>query len=930
MTLSWNEVRARANQFSRKWAGTTSEAGEKQTFWNEFFDIFGISRKRFATFEESVRKYEGQHGSIDLLYPGKLIVEHKSAGKNLDDAYQQAIEYANGLPEKVAPAFIVVSDFAHFRVYDLEKPQAERMHEFQLSDLQKNIRLFGFLLGYQTVEVRTEDPVNQKAVKAVAKLHDALKRSGYAGHQLEVLLTRLVYCFFADDTGIFDELDSFQNYIERRTSEDGSNTGPILAQIFQVLNQPTENRQNNLDEELTKLPYIDGPLFEERLDLPAFDSDMRKTLLECSAFDWGKISPVIFGSMFQSVMDEQARHDLGAHYTSETNIFKVIEPLFLDELKNELEAANRNKQKLHAFLTKIRNLRFLDPACGCGNFLVVTYRELRRLELEALKKLNIHAETGSRQTTALSFGALSQVNVDQMFGIEIEEFPARVAALALWLTDHQMNMELSAEFGENFVRLPLKTHPNIHNKNALQLDWGDVISKDRLNYILGNPPFVGSKIMTNEQRSEIASLFEGVHGAGVLDYVTGWYIKAAKHIQGTNIEVAFVSTNSITQGEQVGILWKELMEKYGLHINFAHRTFKWTNEAPGRAAVFCVIIGFSLFNKQGKIIFEYEDIKGEPHKIAAKNINPYLIDSTNINLTAKSKPISKVPEIKFGSQPIDGGNLILSDEEKNALEKKYKNISHLFKKYIGAQELINGGSRWCLWLKNIPPQDYRKIPEITSRLEKVREMRTNRGNAAKSNIQNTPHLFASERHPNSGTYIVIPSVSSEKRRFIPIDIYSHEIIASNLCLIIPNATLFHFGILTSTMHMAWVRQVCGRLESRYRYSNKIVYNNFPWPKNPTEVQMKAVEKAAQDVLDARKVHPGSTLADLYDPNTMPSDLVKAHQALDKAVDKCYGKKTFANEMERLELLFSMYKELTEKHMMLLETEKSNKKKKRKK
>ncbi|MDF1496828.1 MAG: N-6 DNA methylase [Patescibacteria group bacterium] len=929
MTLSWNEVRARANQFSRDWTGTTSEAGEKQTFWNEFFDIFGISRRKVATFEESVKKYEGQHGSIDLLYPGKLIVEHKSAGKNLDDAYQQAIEYANGLPEKATPEFIVVSDFTHFRIYNLEKPQEERMHEFKLSDLPKNIRLFGFLLGYQTVEVKTEDPVNQKAVKAVAKLHDALKKSGYTGHQLEVLLTRLVYCFFADDTGIFDELDTFQLYIEKRTSTDGSNTGPILAQIFQVLNQPLENRQNNLEEELAKLPYIDGPLFEERLDLPAFDSDMRKTLLECSTFDWGKISPVIFGSMFQSVMNEQARHDLGAHYTSETNIFKVIEPLFLDELKTELETAGKNKPKLHAFLTKIRDLRFLDPACGCGNFLVVTYRELRRLELEALKRLNVVADTGQRQMSALQFGMLSQVNVDQMFGIEIEEFPARVAALALWLTDHQMNMELSAEFGENFVRLPLKTHPNIHNANALQIDWNDVIPKEQLNYILGNPPFVGSKIMTNEQRGEISNLFQGVHGAGVLDYVTGWYIKAAKYIQETNIEVAFVSTNSITQGEQVGILWKELMEKYAIHINFAHRTFKWTNEAPGRAAVFCTIIGFSLFNKPNKAIFEYEDIKGEPHKVAAKKINTYLIDAPIIFIESRKKPLCQIPEIGIGNKPIDDGNYLFSRIEMHAFLQDEPEAKQYFRPWLGSDEFINRHERWCLYLGNVEPEKLRKLPKILKRIEAVKAFRLQSKSKPTIKLAQTPTKFHVENIPNSN-YLLIPRVSSERRLYIPIGFIDKHTLSSDSVHIMPSATLYHFGILTSTMHMAWVRQVCGRLKSDYRYSKDIVYNNFPWPENPAEAQTKAVEKAAQDVLDARKAHPGSTLADLYDPNTMPSGLVKAHQALDKAVDKCYGKKTFANEMERLELLFGMYKELTERQMELLETEKNDKKRERKK
>jgi len=912
MPISWNEAKTRALGFSKEWIDAKKEASEKQTFWNEFFQVFGISRKRVATFEESVRKYEGEHGSIDLLYPGKLIVEHKSAGKNLDDAYQQAIEYAAGLPEKIAPTHIVVSDFAHFRVYDLEAPQEKRMHEFPLSDLVKHVKLFGFLMGYQTVEVKAEDPVNQKAVKAIAKLHDALKKSGYAGHQLEILLTRLVYCFFADDTGIFDELDSLQEYFEKRTNMDGSDMGPILTQIFQVLNQPMENRQNTLDEDLAKLPLIDGPLFKEHLDLPSFNSDMRRTLLECSAFDWGKVSPVIFGSMFQSVMDEKARHDLGAHYTSETNIFKVINSLFLDDLKAELEAAGNSKKKLAEFKQKLADLRFLDPACGCGNFLVVTYRELRRLELEALKRMNIVVDTNQRQATVLQFGTFSQVNVDQMFGIEIEEFPARVAELALWLTDHQMNMELSAEFGERFVRLPLKVHPNIHIANALRIDWNDVIPKEKVSYILGNPPFSGYSIMSKEQRSDLVQLFRDVHGAGVLDYVTGWYLRAAEYIQGTNIRVAFVSTNSITQGEQVGILWKHLIKTFGIYIQFAHRTFKWTNEAPGRAAVFCVIIGFSLLDDgKGRRLYEYENVAGEPHLVEAHNINPYLVDAPNVVLDKISKPLCDVPKMVKGSQPTDGGYLLLDDEEKKEVCKKDEIACKYIRPLLSAKEYLNGLRRWCFWLKDASPADLRTSPGLRDRLSKVVEFRQNSNKAVTRQLASMPALFAEIRQPNFD-FILVPRVSSESRRFIPMSFFSKDMIVGDTCQSIPNATLYHFGVLQSTMHMAWVRQVCGRLKSDYRYSNKIVYNNFPWPQSPNAEHAAAVEKAAQGVLDTRTKHPGATLADLYDPNTMPPDLLKAHQALDKAVDRCYGTKKFDNETQRLEYLFGMYKELVER------------------
>lgn len=907
MPLSWNEVKGRASKFSKEWATAKKEASDKQTFWNEFFDVFGMSRKRVATFEEGVKKYEGEHGSIDLFYPGKLIVEHKSEGKDLDDAYQQAIEYAAGLPEKVAPTHIVVSDFARFRVYNLEATQEERMYEFRLEELSKYVKLFGFLLGYQTVKVRAEDPVNQKAVKAIAKLHDSLGESGYSGHQLGVLLVRLVYCFFADDTGLFDELDSLEEYLKNRTNVDGSDTGLVLSQIFQVLNQPKEQRQKNLDEELARLPYIDGPLFEEKLDFPTFDSAMRNTLLECSTFDWGKVSPVIFGSMFQSVMDKKARHDVGAHYTSETNIFKVIDPLFLDELKEELELAGKSKNKLHAFLSKIRSLRFLDPACGCGNFLVVTYRELRRLELEALKRLNISVDTGARQTSLLQFGKLSQINVDQMYGIEIDEFSARIAELALWLTDHQMNMELSAEFGENFVRLPLKTHPNIHIANALRLDWSEVIEKEQLSYILGNPPFLGHHLQTPHQKQELRNALHDISAAGVMDYVSGWYSKATDFIQGTKIEVSFVSTNSITQGEQVGILWGDLLLPAGIKINFAHRTFKWSNEAQGRAAVFCVILGFSCVDRSKKVIYSYYDVRREAHTSMVSRINPYLIEADDVIVRNRTKPLCEVPAMSYGNKATDGGNFILSDSEKNVLLTKYPAAAKYIKRYIGAEDFLHNETRWCIWLPGFNPAEVKAIPPIMERIEKVKQFRSESKALITRNYQ-YHSLFRQITQPESD-YVLVPRVSSENRIYIPLAFFSKDNIVSDSCQAVGGANLYHFGILSSELHMVWVRQVCGRLEGRYRYSKDIVYNNFPWPQSPTVLRIKAVEDAAQGVLDARSNHPGSSLAVLYDQNAMPPDLVKAHHTLDKAVDLCYGKKKFNSEIERLEFLFGMYKEL---------------------
>lgn len=910
MSIGWNEVRDRARRFSKEWEGTEREAADKQTFWNDFFQVFGISRRRVATFEASVDRLGGHRGSIDLFYPGKMIMEHKSEGQDLDLAFQQAVEYALGLPEDVAPSHIVVSDFRHFRVHDLEAVHDRREYRFELKDLWKHVRLFGFLLGYQTVEVKPEDPVNAKAVKAVAKLHDALKSSGYGGHQLEMLLVRLVYCFFAEDTGIFDELDSFRTYLELKTNVDGSDTGPRLAQIFQTLNQPKETRQTNLDDELANLPFIDGPLFEERLDLPSFNSGMRDTLLKCAAFDWGKVSPVIFGSMFQSVMDPKLREQLGAHYTSETNIFKVIGPLFLDDLKAELEAAGNSHAKLNAFVAKLRGLHFLDPACGCGNFLVVTYRELRRLELEALKRLNIRPDDSARQTSALKFGALSQVNVDQMYGIEIEEFPARVASLALWLTDHQMNMELSSEFGERFNRLPLHAHPNIRIGNALTADWNEVVPKEQVSYILGNPPFIAKQDRSEVQKKDIDQIFGDWKGAGELDYVSAWYVKAVEFIKGTSIEVAFVSTNSITQGEQVGILWPRLLEN-GIQIFFAHRTFRWSNEAHGKAAVFCVIIGFSLAGRGQKRIFDYETPSSEPHEVIVRNINPYLLDSANIVVASRRKPLCESPNIMFGSMPNDGGHLLFANEkEKNEFLKIEPLAENLIRPFLSAKEFLNGEMRYCLWLKDAEPSELRKLPAVMQRIEEVRQHRLSSNRAATKKLAEFPLLFGEDRQPKT-RYILIPRVSSEQRRIIPMAFFDADYIAGDTCVIVPGASLYHFGVLQSMAHMSWMRQVCGRLKGDYRYSNELVYNNYPWPSDVSDAEIKTVENAAQGVLDARKNHPDATLADLYDPLAMPDDLRKAHTHLDKAVDACYGKRTFKSEMERLEFLFGLYREYVE-------------------
>jgi len=908
MPLSWNEIKDRAIRFSKEWEKECSEDAEAKSFWDEFFNVFGISRRKVASFEKPVKRLDDSTGYIDLLWKGTILVEHKSRGKNLDKAYKQALDYFPGLKDYELPKFVLVSDFARFRLYDLEE---DRMHEFELQDLYKNIKEFGFIAGYQKHVFREEDPVNIHAAELMGKLHDKLKAIGYTGHSLEVYLVRLLFCLFAEDTSIFEK-DQLHDYIENKTKEDGSDLAYHLSSLFYTLNTPRKNRLTNLDEEMAAFPYVNGKLFEETLPPASFDSAMRNILLECTNLDWGKISPAIFGSLFQSVMNPVERRNLGAHYTSEKNILKVIKPLFLDDLRKEFDAAKDNRRQLIQFHEKLASLRFLDPACGCGNFLVVSYRELRLLELDIIKQLN-------KGQLVTDISELIRLNVDRFYGIEIEEFPSQIAQVAMYLMDHQMNMLVSEEFGQYFIRLPLKKAPNIVCANALQTDWQSLIDpipwekgEQRFDYIYGNPPFSGKSLMNAEQKEDMAKVFNGVKGAGVLDFVTAWYIRAAQYLaQSTEYktECAFVSTNSISQGEQVGVLWNELFNRYKIKIHFAHRTFKWNNEARGNAAVHVVIIGFSNYNIPEKRIFEYEDIKGEPHEIRTNNISPYLVAGKDLIIISRTKPYCEVPEMFKGSQPTDGGNLLLNDSQKAQLISDFPESEKFIKPFISADEYINGINRWCLWLVNINPHELRGISEITSRVEKVKKMRLASSKQATVKWAEFPTLFTENRQPKS-EYILVPSHSSEHRRIIPIGFLSKDNILNNSCFSVPFAKQYHFAILTSTMHMSWVKYVCGRIKSDYRYSNTIVYNNFPWPESPSEKQVKAIEEAAQKVLDTRLLFPGSSLADLYDPLTMPPELVKAHQELDKAVDLSYRPQPFLNETKRIEFLFELYDKYT--------------------
>lgn len=914
MTLSWNEIKDRALKFSKDWEGTFNEEADAKPFLDAFFNVFGITRKKIGTFEHRVKKLDDGNGYIDLLWKGVILVEMKSKGKNLDKAFIQAKEYTNGLKQHELPKYILVSDFDIFRLYDTEE---NTTIEFNLADFVSNVQHFGYLLGYQKKVYKEQDPANIKAAELMGKLHDSLKEIGYDGHPLEVYLVRILFLLFAEDTTIFNK-QQFQEYIEQRTNEDGSDLASKLQELFQVLNTPKEKRFKNLDEQLNDFPYVNGKLFEENLPTASFDSKMRKALLNCCYIDWSKISPAIFGSMFQSVMNPKERRNLGAHYTSETNILKLIKPLFLDELWKEFESVKDNKNKLPEFHKKLSTLKFLDPACGCGNFLVITYRELRLLELEVMRALN---KNGQR---FLDVSQVLWIDVDQFYGIEYEEFPAQIAQVAMWLIDHQMNMQVSNEFGQYFVRLPLKKSAKIVHADALETDWESVVSKDELSYIIGNPPFIGSKIMSQFQRNQIVKEFENIQGCGVLDYVTGWYIKAGKYIHNTKIKTAFVSTNSIVQGEQTSILWGQMLNKYDIKIHFAHRTFKWNNEAKGNAAVYCVIIGFANFDTNNKVIFEYEDIKGEAYQIKAKNINPYLVDAKDILIEKRTKPLCEVPKMSFGNMPLDGGHLLLSDEEKNEFLKIEPKAEKFILPLISAKEFLNNQKRWCLWLIDAEPNELNQLPEVLKRVEQVRKFRLDSVAPSTQKFADTPTLFRDRNQPE--TYILIPSTTSENRNYIPMGFFAKNDIANNSCHTVPDGTLYHFGILMSKMHMAWVKTVCGRLESRYRYSKDIVYNNFPFPQNPTDKQIKTIEEKAQKVLDARASFPNSSLADLYYPLIMPPILTKAHNELDKAVDLAYRPQAFTSEANRMEFLFDLYEKYTAD---LFTKEKSKKKKKNK-
>jgi len=903
-SLSYNEIRARLALFAEKWNDAKDEDADAKSFWDELFLCYGTNRRQVAKFEVPVNKLDGNKGFIDVLWKGKLIVEHKSRGKDLKAAKVQAEDYMERLKPAERPRFLVTSDFQRFQVFDLHNGHEDH---FTLDELPAKAETMGFLGGYEPKRPSHEAPVNIEAVERLGKLYDAMKDGGYPDHDLQAFLVRVLFCMFAEDTAIF-EPESFTDIILNRTAEDGSDLGIRLAQVFETLDAEKGKRQRALDESIAGLPYVNGRLFSGRLTLAATDSKMRKALLACcEEFDWSAISPAIFGSLFQGVMEPAERRAAGAHYTGEDNILKVIKPLFLDALRAEFAAIKTGpqrgrEQKLEAFHAKLAKLKFFDPACGCGNFLIITYRELRRLEIELLKELHPSGQG------VLDVALLSKLDVDQFYGIEIDEFPSQIARVALWLMDHVMNVELGYAFGQAITRLPLTKSANIVHGNALQVDWKTVIHPEECSYILGNPPFVGYSFQSAEQKEDIEALNEKPEGYGVLDFVSYWFIKASIYIRGTNINCAFVATNSICQGEQAGILWGYLFAR-GIKIHFAHRTFAWESEARGKAHVHCIIAGFGCDSAAQPIIFEYETLKADPVPVPAKSINQYLVDAPSVILAKQTKPLFGQPIMIRGSGPVDGGHLLLDNDDKKSLLTLEPQAEKWIRPFLMGDEFINNVQRWCLWLKDCPPDELRKMPLVTSRVQKVREMRLASKKKATQQIAAYPSVFGEIREPKSSHYLAVPAVSSERRKYIPIGYLGKETVCGNKIYFIDNASLYEFGVLSSSMHMAWTRTVCGRLKSDYNYSNTIVYNNLAWPAS-SENQKASVEKAAQAVLDVRAKFPSSSLADLYDPNSMPPELAKSHSTLDSAVDKCYRAKPFQSDRERVEFLFCLYENIT--------------------
>ncbi|NCT90390.1 class I SAM-dependent DNA methyltransferase [Cellulomonas sp. APG4] len=927
------DIQKNAIRFVKEWTGETRERAEKDSYWSEFLAIYGLKRRRYATFEYlAKRQSTGRHGFIDLFAPGELLVEHKSAGENLDKALDQAFDYLVGMPQDDQPHTIVVCDFERFLVHDLETGTQTR---FPLEDLPKYTHLFEFLAGYDKRGVQeSEEEASLKATGLLSELHDALKTNKYNDHALRVLLVRLLYLLYADDTGIFQR-GLFHDWLVVETREDGSDLGAKLIELFGVLDTKPEDRETNLSATLSEFTYINGSLFEETIRPPHMDEKMRDLLIDACRFEWSKISPALFGSLFQNTMQPKERRQLGAHYTSERDIMRLIQPLFLDDLEGRLERSkavpesSKRLTALREFRDFLPTLKFLDAAAGTGNFLLIAYRELRRVELECLVAIRetedaLQTRRGKSGKTALpGVGQMafdvsweSGVTVDQFYGIELDEFAAMIARTTIHLVDHLANLALSEAFGDYYVRLPLQDSAHIRDGNALQIDWSEVLPADECSYILGNPPFAGQYTRTGEQTDDLKGVW-GEFYNGYMDYVSGWYVKAAQYIGDRDTRVALVSTNSICQGEAVPAIWEPMLNA-GFHIDFAHRTFLWTSEARGKAGVHVVIVGFSRGRKPGtKPLFEYGlGGRGEPLRIEASNINAYLADGPDVFVRPRTSPLSTLlPPVIYGSKPADGGFLSVSPEEYPDIAADAHAAKYL-RPFIGARELIHSTERWCLWMNEYDPADVRASAILRERLEGVKKFRGDSKKKQTREGAKTPALFAEVRQPSTD-YLGIPIHVGESRRFFPVQRFTAEVVTSNANFIAADPDGMVFAAMSSSMFITWMRGVAGRIRADLRLSGTGVWNTFPLPDLDQKTRQAMID-AGQDILKVRSKYVGSSLADMYDPLAMPADLVKAHDVLDRIVDKAIGgRKKIETDADRLSVLFERYVQLEQAGQLAL-------------
>ena len=924
--MNLKEQQKQAKAFIERWKDRGNERQDTQSFWLDLLQsVYGIENpSEYIKFEDKVMMDHTSFmdGYIDTT---KVLIEQKGANKDLSKAikqsdgsfltpFQQAKRYSANLPYSKQPRWIITCNFKEFYVYDMEKPHGEPT-VIRLEDLEKEAYRLEFIVGTTNEHLEREMAISMEAGEIVKEIYSALLKqyknpdNPESLHAMNQLIVRLVFCFYAEDAGMFGKKTMFHDYLARFSSRDFRRG---LLDLFNVLNTPIDERDPYLDDELSAFPYVNGGMFaENNLEVPQFTDELRESILEhaSSSFDWSEISPTIFGAVFESTLNPETRRSGGMHYTSIENIHKVIDPLFLDALKEELNEIRQIKQpatlknRAQQFQEKLSKLVFFDPACGSGNFLTETYLSLRRLENEAIKLY-------VGDTVLLDVGYdLVKVKISQLYGIEINDFAVSVANAALWIAESQMLEETMSIVYSNIDFLPIKSYSNIVEGNALRLNWEEVVPKDKLSYIIGNPPFLGARLMSSSQKEDMLHVFGKLKGVGNLDYVSAWYRKSAELIQDTTVEVALVSTNSITQGEQVAILWKNLMLDFGIIINFAYLPFVWNSEAKDKAKVHCVIIGFSKNNWIEKKIF---DTTGQVNKV--EFINGYLLGAKSVFIESRATPIEDVFEMGIGNKPIDGGNYLFNEEEMHSFIEIEPSSRKYFKKWFGAQEFINRKNRFCLWLGEATPSELRSMPNVLKRIEAVRNYRLSSPSEGTRKIAEKPTRFHVENMPR-GNYLLVPRVSSENRRYIPMGFMTPNDLASDAVQIVPNASLYDFGVLTSNVHMAWMRTVAGRLKSDYRYSAKIVYNNFPWPK-VTEEQREFISKTAQAILDARSLYPESTLADLYDELTMPGELRKAHQENDIAVMKAYGmikkvggKDKFMTESETVSKLFELYEEL---------------------